>query len=514
MKRFLKLLLAILIVISLAETALALGFPGRSPRPQTAPDTASPWQRVRQSVPYSPSAAESAYHTLQNQLNLHRSLPFFRAAADDASKAPGGFVPLNTAEIFDQYLIDPSNIKPEATSFYPAHAPASNRPVLTWTVVPGAVYYELELLAKPPENPNGTELSEHRLAVSREIFTHGYNADLRICPDTRLYWRVRALDYDGGPLGVFSDAQEIYIDHTKTVIPRPVVAVTFNENGAPTPLFPAYSWIPVAGAASYELEVLDAPPESPDSAEPSRHRIWSKQVPGSDCYDEEPRNIPGTYYWRVLGLDGDGRAVGVYSEPCRFIVDDHPEIYAATFGDSITHGGGAVSYSPGNPEYSYQTYLKFPVMNLGRSGDTTQTMLERFDRDVLPYRPRHLIILGGTNSLRGGTPADKVISELAAIRDKCLAAGIRPIFLTLPPINPAAIQKVFEEETVPNWRGEFDTVNSFIRRQHHHIDIEPFLTDANRELPLYYAIDGLHPDIEGKRLLAHIININWDKVTR
>ena len=40
------------------------------------------------------------------------------------------------------------------------------------------------------------------------------------------------------------------------------------------------------------------------------------------------------------------------------------------------------------------------------------------------------------------------------------------------------------------------------------------MSDENRLLPQYYALDGLHPDIEGKKMMAQIINANWAKVTQ
>jgi len=415
--------------------------------------------------------------------------------------------------------MEPTNnttrLKPVALSSYPYDAPAPDIPLLQWTVPPGSVYYEIEFLTAPAENPNGTAPSVYQFYTSREVYANGYSIDLSSYLGNCLYWRVRGLDFDGNPVGVFSDANIMYIDHNLSQILKPVSNTGYKNAHMPMPQYPVYSWIPIYGAKCYEVELTVAPPENPNSILPSRYQIRSQIAKGCyDCYDEEALSTPGTYYWRVRGLDEFGEPVGVYSDAEEFSVLLEAGSYAATFGDSITHGGGAISYSPANVEYSFQTYLSFPNINLGKSGDTSETMLNRFDDDVLPYQPKYLIIMGGTNSLRGGAPADQVIGELAAISDKCIINGIRPIFLTLPPINPDAIKRAFNEDTVPNWQEEFAVVNDFIREQEYCIDIEPYFPDENENLPSNYAIDGIHLDIEGKKLMAQIINANWARVTQ
>lgn len=459
------------------------------------------------------------YRTWQNNLVVSQNYPFrtyWRVSAHGLFKNLLGKYSnhLNLTKIMGKSTQDVTNLKPSATSIFSPSNPASDTPMLTWTVIPGAVYYEIEFLNAPPENPNSIFLSDHHIYVSREVFTNGYNADLSVYPGSLLYWRVRCLDYDGNPLGVFSDAQEISIDHKLRKPLKPLVNTIFNSNGMATPLYPVYSWIPVFGATKYEVEVMSEPPENPNGIEPSKFQIWSKHITGSDCYDEVARIIPGKYYWRVRGLDENNNPVGVFSDTGEFIVDLNAGNYSATFGDSITHGGGAISYSPADWEYDFQTYLNFPTVNLGKSGDTSATMVDRFDSDVLPFKPKYLIIMGGTNSLRGGTPANEVIQELSTIRNKCILNGIRPIFLTLPPINPVAIDRAFQEETVPNWKLEFTLVNNFIRQQRYYIELTPYFTDEHGELPSHFAIDGLHLDIEGKKLMAQLINANWSKITR
>ena len=184
----------------------------------------------------------------------------------------------------------------------------------------------------------------------------------------------------------------------------------------------------------------------------------------------------------------------------------------AVLGDSITHGGGAVSNSPAALEYSYPTYFDFPCINLGRSGDTAKMTLNRFDQDVLPLHPVNLLILTGSNSLRAADiSAESVINDLAAIQKKCQENDIRPIFLTLMPVNPFNIQFAFHTATDPNWALKMHKINSWIRQQEYFIDLEPYFYDpAKKVMDNSFSIDGLHPDIRGKMLMGEIINQHKD----
>ena len=428
---------------------------------------------------------------------------------DNANYRPCRSAPAPEKIIADSVRL---GLKPEATA--PLDSTVGLHPFLLWTPVPDAVYYEIEFLDRPPENPGGVLPSFYRIFASREVFTHGYNPDLASMSAARIFWRVRGLDIDGNPIGVFSDASELRIDPTKKERQMPLITSDFDKDGVADLLYPVFTWVPLLETMSYEVELSRIIPENPNGTTPSRHRIWSAQVSGFSCYDEFPRVQPGLYYYRVRGLTADGSPLGVWSDADEFIVDLGGGAYAATFGDSITHGGGAISYSPSDWEYDYQTYLKFPTYNLGHSGDTSESSAERFSRDVQPFHPRYLLIMTGINSLRAGVEAASVINDLSSIREQCLAMGIRPIFLTLPPINPGAILRTFNEETAPDWQTELLLVNTFIRQQPYYIDLYPHFADAFGELPIRFATDGLHYDIPGKKLMAAIINSEWNRVSR
>ena len=257
--------------------------------------------------------------------------------------------------------------------------------------------------------------------------------------------------------------------------------------------------------------MLIHPPAVENDTDPSADSVWrmiSEDV--SSCYDEYGRPYAGAYYWRVRALDENNQPIGTWSNSEKFIVEDYTGgVDVAVFGDSISHGGGAVSYSPRALQYSYETYIDFPVVNLGRSGDTARTTLERFNQDVLPLKPRNLIISTGANCLRDASiSAEDVIADLAGINKLCLQNDIRPIFLTLMPINPANLLSAFHTATDPGWYEKLKQINEFIKRQEFVIDLEPYFYDAQGTMDTGFAIDGIHPDIRGKMLMGELISKN------
>lgn len=375
---------------------------------------------------------------------------------------------------------------------------------LLWPNAEDAVMYELEI-ATVPVNKNVQAAQEQIIYTATNIYTPGVQLPLSLLEGQdlkKLYFRARPLDLDKNPVGPFSLPRSLYDMSLNPVKPTPTAL--FNDR--PLPLYPVYSWIPVEGAAKYEIEITDHWPESLNGTEPSKYRIRSYSVgQGFDFYDPKPFSNDGIYYWRVLAYDADNRPIGLYSNPVLLQVKTGSCDWA-TFGDSITHGGGAISNPPSDARFDYAAYLPYEVQNLGKSGDTAAMLEQRFDQDVLPFKPKYLLILGGSNSIRGGTSANSVIESLSAIKQKCLENNIRPIFLTLPPINPERILRVFNEETAANWQTELAKVNTFIKSQPDYVDIYPALVDDQGLLPVKYAQDGLHPDISAKKIIGRKVS--------
>jgi acyl-CoA thioesterase I len=91
------------------------------------------------------------------------------------------------------------------------------------------------------------------------------------------------------------------------------------------------------------------------------------------------------------------------------------------FGDSLVAGRGAPS---GRDFVSLLSErLGVPIINAGRSGDTTRAALARLDNDVLSRDPRIAIVLLGGNDYLRRVPIDETFANLTTIVDEIRSHG-------------------------------------------------------------------------------------------
>jgi len=373
---------------------------------------------------------------------------------------------------------------------------------IVWDAQPDTVMYELMIVKQPAESAEQSALPE-LVFIRQDIYTAGVELDALALDSelNSLWWQVRALNVERQPISEFSQPQLLSEGEINPISPLPTAYLDSFPFGK---LYPAYSWIPVLNAASYEVQVLSAKPEI-DQVYVALVRKY--EVSGSvafDCYDEAAYTEEGTYWWRVLAKDADNKPIGQWSPALSFQIQ-RQGVPIALFGDSVTHGGGAISNPPSDPAYDLTSYAGLPIKNLGRSGDTVAGMVDRFDHDVLPFSPQVLVVLGGINDIRAGMSADEVIEYLAAIKSQCLRHGIVPVFVTLTPVNPTAIKNAFDEETSPEWRSQWEQANQWIIAQEHHVDVTPLFNEPGGLMPTALATDGLHPDTVGKAMIGSAV---------
>ena len=361
---------------------------------------------------------------------------------------------------------------------------------LTWPVTPSAVHYQVVLLKGPEDT------AENIVWSTDQCFTNGIEINLAPYGDaaTGFYWKVCPLDYGGKALAPGTQPAPITTGDLHPTAPLPTTEFDKMDYA---PLYPVFSWIPTAGAKHHTIEVYRETSEG-------RQLVRTLQGGEYDYYEEGGYTVPGRYAWRVRAVDAGGQPLSDWSPFSEFDVTAPTPV--AAFGDSITHGGGAMTTPPGYLLYDWETYSVVPIKNLGYSGNTTQDMLDRFERDVLPFSPRVLVIMGGVNDYRGTVYGSETVEHLIAMRDKCDAYGIIPVFLTVTPINPGLIARYGQIETPPaDWQVHRDYINHWIMEQKYAIDVGSKLENAQGWMAKKYTTDGLHPDYRGKRMIGEAV---------
>ena len=348
---------------------------------------------------------------------------------------------------------------------------------LSWKLVPYAVKYKV-------------------CFDDEEYMTYANGIELAV-DDVSKIFKITALDFDNNVI-----RDDIDVTETET---NPIVMKTTTEFDKMdyAPLYPVYSWIPKHNADYYLVQLLKDG-EVVRSYETNR----KDEDDIYDFYDPEPVNEAGNYYWRVKAMSQYGFALSEWSketEANSFKVKA-PTKYSA-FGDSITHGGGAISVPPSVTIYNWETYCEKPIKNLGKSGDTTDQLVSRFDTDVLPFLPKVLFIMAGVNDYRGDILGWHTISNYKLLNEKCKEYGITPVFITPTPVNPSLIKKCkFIEMPPSDWHTHYQYACDWIRNQEYHIDLTEEFEDEEGNLRSDLTTDGLHPDLEGKKLIGQAVN--------
>ena len=176
--------------------------------------------------------------------------------------------------------------------------------VYTWTPVPGASTYELEVSRDSNFNP---PLYDARSNLKATAYSPSETVDAG-----SYFWRVRAVDGKGNA-GPWSDLSAFTVGGASTAAPGPVIIEPIGP--APDPV--VFSWLPVARASHYEIWVatdtsFTTPLKCKTVQTSVRSGTGGKSTPGS-C------NIFGlsfgtTYYWKVRGIDGPTDRLGLWSD--------------------------------------------------------------------------------------------------------------------------------------------------------------------------------------------------------
>lgn len=173
--------------------------------------------------------------------------------------------------------------------------------------------------------------------------------------------------------------------------------------------------------------------------------------------------------------------------------NDYPEV--VFMGNSITEG-----WVNKQPEF----FEENNYVGRGISGQTTPQMLVRFMPDVVALKPKAVVILAGTNDIAGNTGFAsvatitnniKAMSQLAKANDiKVILASILPVYDY--PWRPG-LEPIDKIAKLNAWIEDYTAQNSFT-----YLDLFTSLKDEREGLPKKYSGDGVHPNLEGYKVMA------------
>ena len=169
--------------------------------------------------------------------------------------------------------------------------------------------------------------------------------------------------------------------------------------------------------------------------------------------------------------------------------DDRPVL--VTFGDSLTAGVAGRSYPDDLQDLLDANGIKVRVDNQGVSGDTTTDGLARID-NVVAVKPILVVLeFGGNDGLRG-TPVEATRANLQAMIGRLKQADIPIVLLgiTLPP------------NYGPDYVKPFTAMFPELAKQYN-LPIMPFLLLHVYQNRALMQPDGIHPNGEGNKILAH-----------
>jgi lysophospholipase L1-like esterase len=148
-----------------------------------------------------------------------------------------------------------------------------------------------------------------------------------------------------------------------------------------------------------------------------------------------------------------------------------------------------------------------PYYNRGISGQTTTQMLVRFRDDVINLKPGAVVILAGINDIaqnNGPIKLEDVFGNIQSMALLAKAANIKVVLCSVlpafafpwrPGMEPA--QQVIRLNAMIK---EFADANKMI-----YVDYFNAMADERKGLPKNLAADGVHPTVEGYRIMEPLV---------
>lgn len=168
-------------------------------------------------------------------------------------------------------------------------------------------------------------------------------------------------------------------------------------------------------------------------------------------------------------------------------------------GNSITDG-----WWPNDSAF----FISNQYIDRGIGGQTTSEMLVRFRADVLNLKPKAVVILAGINDIaqnNGYISLENIFGNIVSMAELAKANGIKAILCSVLPaydfpwrlgLEPAP--KVIQLNKMLKKYAEENKLT--------YVDYYSALVDDRGGLPEKYSKDGVHPTLDGYKIMEEIVH--------
>jgi lysophospholipase L1-like esterase len=236
---------------------------------------------------------------------------------------------------------------------------------------------------------------------------------------------------------------------------------------------------------------------------------------GTQSAQAEPGSLPPYY------VPGEPATVNVpptmgteVAVPVVLDIGSNRANYYLAFGDSITRGvGGRGDSYPGYLTADLRAYLgEATIINAGDPGTKSYQGEGRLSRELGRHRPAFTLILYGTNDWNDGPCRNDFACEtVSALRSMILQArdsGSNPILGTIPPANPAYLDRGATERNI--WVTRMNELVRAMAREEGVViaEVHGDLVDQPSLRDLFS--DHVHPNAAGYQIMARSW---WNAIT-
>ena len=195
-------------------------------------------------------------------------------------------------------------------------------------------------------------------------------------------------------------------------------------------------------------------------------------------------------------LNGDWANLNKYKTENQSIAPTSNNI--VFMGDSITE-----FWKTNDPTF----FSENPFIDRGISGQTTSEMLHRFQQDVIDLKPSTVVILAGINDIAensGPITLNEILENIKAMVALANENHVKVILCSVLPAN--------KFNWKPNIKPEDKVIelnqlieNYAIQNKILYVDYYSKMVDDEKGLQLQYGEDGVHPNLEGYKVMEGIL---------